>query len=567
MSSSSYTNGLGFLRPASTPRSRNTTGAGSKRSRRRVSVSIALAGLLAGCLQGLASPVTASAVTTPLGCSLMGKTTTCVHSFSGGQPDHFVVPEGVRFLDLIVEGGGGGAGEHREDGSIGQGRGGAGGSGRKVTGTLPVQPWDVLSFVIGGAGSDAPEKTTSDRAAGGSGATGFHGGQGASGARLDLDGGGGGAATIVSVNRPVSEPSVVAGGGGGGGGPAMYDGSEGGDGGGQGGQGDDGTRWYGGHGTGLAAGSGGAVGGGDPGGTSKPDPSMTDAGGNVGPSNSGGGGGGGGGFPRSGAGGGGGGSSAGLEGSGGGGGAGDSWVDGAANDAKDNNLKFTTMTRSERGGGADGLLTITYTTPFVDIFTSATPQSTAYGQPVTYAATVQSHSGVSTPTKTVSFVAGGMILCEAALVADPDAADRAEATCSSTKTPADPDGGLTRIETRYSGDNTFLPQKLSSAAVTVAPVPTRIRAAGWGNGKQVTYAAWVTPARWRIQRIAGTVVFADGMGNTLCKTQVTNHVASCVAGWPKNSIGFYATYRPADPSDPYYYGWATAKSGYAEIIA
>lgn len=546
-------------------------------SQKRVGTSIALLGLLAGGLQAAWPPVPASAVDTPRGCTATERKTTCVYGFAGGEVGRFVVPKGVRYLDLTVEGGGGGLGAlHEADGDIwGGSRGGPGGAARMVSGTLPVQPDDVVRYVVGGAGVNAPivmsdPATEKGGGAGGAGAPGFGGGQGGGGGIVParnsswrLNGGGGGGATVVSLNRSVSQPSVVAGGGGGGGAGSYDEALHGGAGG---GRGDDGP-WHGAHGKGLAGGDGGIAGGGDPGGTpAKPVPSLTDGGSHTEPSKSGGGGGGGGGFPRGGAGGKGGGSSAGLEGSGGGGGAGDSWIGGAANSPSGSNLLFATMTRSERGGAA-GRLTISYTNPFVQMFTSATPSTTAYGSLITYGATVESYSGVSVPNGTITFTARGVILCRTRLEKDPDSDYRSEATCQTTKTPAGTINNGTlqhdlRIQFAYSGDEAFAPTE-GSRVVVVEPWPTRIEARveklTSGDGRFTARVTSDEPNRPLVT--SGVVNFLSDRGELICP--VVDSRARCDGRYPNRVLQAY--YHAPDPADPSYYGWAASKTGRIQV--
>lgn len=545
------------------------TGTRASHRRRRYlrGVSIAAAGMLVGAVQVVAPASTAQAVTVPDGCSVGDRRTTCVYDFKPEAPRAerlFKVPGGVRYLQLTVEGGGGGAGSCHKDQGGGGGKGGclllggAGGSARAVLGTLAVQPGDVLHYVIGGAGRGTPIRAREPEAcgaAGGVGAPGLGGGIGGDGAEeqkqctaWSYNAGGGGAATVVSLNRSVFDPSIVAGGGGGGGGQSG-DQFAGGAGGGNGG------GWNGGNGAGGDyPGSGGAAGGG------------SRHGGDAGKNGlaSGGGGGGGGGYPKAGSGGTGGGGDRG-QGSGGGGGAGDSWIGGGANQPYGPNLASAIMTKSERGGGANGLLTISYTSPVVDIFSDATPGSTTYGDKIIYSATVESYSGVSMPTGTVSFTAGDRLLCPARLVPVPDSTHQAEATCSTTRTPF----GTTDVETRYSGDNTFPATTMTTVRTTVeaAPTGTEIVSAVPFKPHNTTLSAKVSSQEPRDFPVTGTVIFVAHTPFSgeleICRAPVEwwNGGSATCTGEHTYAPEAHARFVPLEPGQMGYYAWASSKSG------
>jgi Bacterial Ig-like domain (group 3) len=363
-------------------------------------------------------------------------------NFTGSQQT-FVVPGGVAFLDLTVDGGSGGSGYSSSTG----GKRGAGGPGAQVTGMVAVHPGDHLDFAVGSAGGKGtkPPKgcdgVNHDYPSQGGGA-GYGGGGLGGAAELCIAGGGGGGGGVTSVylngfgSGTLEAVAGGGGGGGGGGGVAGYKGGVGGTAAASPGDGGDGT--------GLGHGSGGTGGGGG-----------VQGGGWAGPATSGGGGGGGGGgHQHSGSGG-----TAGDvgAGAGGGGGAGDSYSDA---------LLFDGVAPAGNGTDADGLLTVTYNAPITQTFSSATPSTVIQGQSVTYSTMIEDYAGVSVPTGVVVFSTGSTLLCAVVLVPDQSpntARDRADGSCTATSAPV----GTDTITTSYSGDSTFPSHATSDFDVTV----------------------------------------------------------------------------------------------------
>jgi hypothetical protein len=518
---------------------------------------LAAASLVATSIQLLA-PSPAFAIVTPTGCSRTGDKTVCeyrarrVDQIPNGVQT-FVVPDGVAYLDLTLDGAGGGTGGRALDAIPTSG--GIGGAGREVSGTLRVRPGDVVRVQIGEYGGKADrgmplddDTCTQDKpfyigrggdstpGYGGAGAAGYGGGYGGKGAICaGGGGGGGGAASVLSLNAPLSQPTVVAGGGGGGGGEGRVDGETGGAGG-----PNNITGLAGAPGAGISGGAGGRPSGGSPRGADSADGAGQ-----------GGGGGGGGGYPASGNGGQGGDHSGGA---GGGGAAGDSYDGGPANVAggPGTHLLFPSMTTSPNGAGADGLLTIRYATPTVQFLVDALP-STTYGAELTYSAAVQSASGVSVPTGTLTVSAAGTVLCQARLGKDPDHDAQSLGACTSAKTPP----GDSTVTLSYSGDDAFLPGQ-RALAVHVDPAPTRTKAYASASvvkvGQRVVYAAAVRNLQGRPE-VSGSVTFTTETGVTLCSAQVIALGAACTTtATPVGAHRVTATFKPGGPtSNGYYY--------------
>jgi hypothetical protein len=130
---------------------------------------------------------------------------------TSGAPDSFVVPAGVTSLTATVAGGSGGLGHPDEIGGL---PARAGGDGGQVVATVPVQPGETLTLVVGGKGQDSTDASASGGYGGGGNANDFGG----------SDGAGGGGSFLFRGSAVL----VASGGGGGGGYQAGGDGGAGG---------------------------------------------------------------------------------------------------------------------------------------------------------------------------------------------------------------------------------------------------------------------------------------------------------------------------------------------------
>jgi hypothetical protein len=156
-------------------------------------------------------------------------------SFSSVGSNTFVVPPGIFKLNVLASGAGGGGGGY-DAGHPGS----AGRSGTQITGTISVNPGDIITISVGGAGTPGGSGSGYGAGVGGYSSVGYDGGHGGEpgSAGWSGGGGGGGAATVILVNGVVA--AVAAGGGGGGGGGWHSDGDG----------GNQSTEYYGGGGSG-----------------------------------------------------------------------------------------------------------------------------------------------------------------------------------------------------------------------------------------------------------------------------------------------------------------------------
>lgn len=162
-----------------------------------------------------------------------------------GETQTATIPDGALGAYFFIDGGGGGQGYN------GKGKPSSGGAGASVTGTLLLEPDDVLTIDVGSEGASASIPTENPAPAWGGDAPG-----GTSYGSDTTVGGGGGGASSVLLNGDVQ---FMAGGGGGGGGSGTLGGIDaGGDGGVAGGNG---TGTNGKDGSGPGHGHGGAFGG------------------------------------------------------------------------------------------------------------------------------------------------------------------------------------------------------------------------------------------------------------------------------------------------------------------
>ena len=133
-----------------------------------------------------------------------------------GATQTFTVPAGVTQLAVSLTGAEGGQGGR--DGVIGT----PGGYKGQVTGTIAVEPGQVLTIAVGGGGSNGAGCTNAQTraAAGFSPLSGYAGGRGGMPGNRGCSGGGGGggAATVLLTGTA----TIVAGGAGGGGGSGQW---------------------------------------------------------------------------------------------------------------------------------------------------------------------------------------------------------------------------------------------------------------------------------------------------------------------------------------------------------
>jgi hypothetical protein len=177
---------------------------GRKIGRSAAGVAVAFAsafGLVAAVTVITAPPAASAKVTHVLGFGVTG------------APQQFVVPAGVKSLDVTLAGGQGGDGSTAEDS---QAERTPGGKGAVVNATMAVTPGQVLYVYAGDKGTpaafDLPEGTTACTPAfGGGGAGGFQPGGYHS---RPMCGPGGGGASDIRTGTDLSTRLVVAGGGG-----------------------------------------------------------------------------------------------------------------------------------------------------------------------------------------------------------------------------------------------------------------------------------------------------------------------------------------------------------------
>ena len=360
---------------------------------------------------------------------------------STGALQTFTVPSGVETVTVTVAGG--------QGGSVAGDNGflyAAGGGGGRTAGTVDVDPGEVLSLVVGGAGGTAVALAPNPASAG---SPGGYGGGGAGGddvrPLLGARAGGGGGSFVLAEDDTL----LLAAGGGGG---AAF-GALGGLGGGAtapatAGQDGDAGATAGRPGTAAGNGSGGAAGigdapgdAGDPGTGAVGSPSVLPVGGKGGDGSEAGGGGGGGYH----AGGGGGGLVITGPGSGGAGGGGAGYADASA-------TGVTSTAGAVTGGGS---VTVSWALPAPTVTSSASPTSSTYGDPVVLSATVA--GGAVAPTGRVEFRDGAGVVCTAAL-------SGGSATCTTSTIAA----GTSSITAAYAGDSNYGPATSAPSGVTVA---------------------------------------------------------------------------------------------------
>ena len=110
------------------------------------------------------------------------------------------------------------------------------------------------------------------------------------------------------------------------------------------------------------------------------------------------------------------------------------------------------------GGFVNDDMTVTYGQPPTSTSISANPNPTAYGSPVTYAASVTSAEGV--PAGSVTFSAGSTVLCTATL-------SNGSGSCISSAAPS----GTDNVTGTYPGDSVFAGSAGATTLVVNGPAP------------------------------------------------------------------------------------------------
>jgi hypothetical protein len=162
--------------------------------------SVLAGALLVGCA------TSGSSVSVPIAAANPASTTQLVFHYVGHK-QMFVVPKGVKQLNVTVSGASGGTWTSASS------YGSAGGNGGLVTATVPVRQRETLAIFVGGMGAPFVAGFNG----GGTGGTGNPSGGTTGG------GGGGGASDIRENGDRLGDRIIVAGGGGGGGTPGIYD--------------------------------------------------------------------------------------------------------------------------------------------------------------------------------------------------------------------------------------------------------------------------------------------------------------------------------------------------------
>jgi hypothetical protein len=387
---------------------------------RRTVAAAAVGATVLGAVVAFASPAGADPIADPItGCDAA----TCTTTFgAAGAAQTFTVPDGVNALDFSVAGGQGGNAYS----------GNPGGEGGVVSGELPVSPGQVLTVLVGGAGTSGGAAVV-----GGGGATtvgGYSGTGGggsflfdATGALLVAAGGGGGA----SYNSGTGLETT--------GGGAGLDGGPG-----------NGTGFYGPEtvptgGTGAAGGSGGvaATYAGADGSGPAADALPGSGGAGAVSADPWGGGGGGGGYY------------------GGGGGGYLQTGAGGSGYASSDVLDLATTSGANAG---DGVVSLGWDlkTPAVEL--SALPTASTFGDSVTLTATVS--GSVDTPTGSVEFDVNGVAIDGCAT----QPVTAGVATCTTTALP----GGSPSLQADYLGDTLYAPTDSALTSYTVTPAAQAI---------------------------------------------------------------------------------------------
>jgi hypothetical protein len=168
-------------------------------------------------------------------------------------------------------------------------------------------------------------------------------------------------------------------------------------------------------------------------------------------------------------------------------------------------------------GPSPQTVTATVVAPTTTTIT-ATPSTVSAGQTVTYAATVASSATGATPTGSVTFTTGGVILCTAAL-----SGGSGQCTASNAPTGADTVTGTYGGDTRFQGSagttGLFVLQP-TTTTIGVSPTTTPF-------GGTVTYSATVAPTAGS-GTPSGTVAFTIG-STTLCTATLSGGTGSCTA--------------------------------------
>lgn len=162
---------------------------------------------------------------------------------------------------------------------------------------------------------------------------------------------------------------------------------------------------------------------------------------------------------------------------------------------------------------------------------TASPDSSTYGDPVTFTATVTPSGGTVTPTGTVTFYNETTVLGTGTL-----AGGQATITTSTLS------GAVHSITATYGGDSSFGSSTSPVLLYTVNPAPTSLALTGSPTtptfGQTVTFTATVTPVT-----AAGTVTFYDGPASLGTVTLISGTALLSTSTMPVGTHTITATYK------------------------
>ena len=167
-------------------------------------------------------------------------------------------------------------------------------------------------------------------------------------------------------------------------------------------------------------------------------------------------------------------------------------------------------------GGEATVFSLNATTAATNLSASANPPSATHGSQITYSATVSGGSG--TPTGTVTFSTGLLMLCTASV-------SGGVASCPASNTPL----GAGAVFATYSGDASNASSSASTPVNITSPSTTDVTLAPTSvtQGATVTYSATVSPTAGG-GTPTGTVAFGTG-GTALCTATLVSGSGSCAA--------------------------------------
>ncbi|HLI54996.1 MAG TPA: Ig-like domain-containing protein, partial [Acidimicrobiales bacterium] len=177
--------------------------------------------------------------------------------------------------------------------------------------------------------------------------------------------------------------------------------------------------------------------------------------------------------------------------------------------------------------GSQGQTTLTVSGSSVLVAAGTNPTSTPFGQSVTYEASVQpinvGGTGVTVPTGTVTFSAGGTTLCTGTLAQQPNFSD-AVTTCTATNAPS----GEDTVTAVYSGGSPYGgAADFASLNVTANPTTTTLSASPSPAtyGQLIGYTATISSSAGTPN--AGTVSFSAGQTVLCAARPVSSGQATC----------------------------------------